>query len=59
MWPNPRKSADMVKYAEEILKEKLHFLCSELRVLNNTETTQFSVLYFSRSDSSINKLNLF
>ena len=28
MWPNPQKTADLVTFTEEILKEKLHFLCS-------------------------------
>ena len=28
MWPNPQKTADLVKFTEEILNEKLHFLCS-------------------------------
>ena len=28
MWPNPQFSADLVTFAEEILNEKLHFLCS-------------------------------
>ena len=29
MSPNPRFPADLVTFTEEILKEKLHFLCSE------------------------------
>ena len=28
MWPNPEFPADLVLFAEEILNEKLHFLCS-------------------------------
>ena len=28
MWPNPQTPADMVTFTEEILNEKLHFLCS-------------------------------
>ena len=28
MWPNPQETADMVKFTEEILNRKLHFLCS-------------------------------
>ena len=28
MWPNSQFLADLVTFAEEILNEKLHFLCS-------------------------------
>ena len=28
MWPNPQSPADLVTFTEEILKGKLHFLCS-------------------------------
>ena len=30
MWPNPQETADLAPVTEEILIEKLHFLCSEL-----------------------------
>ena len=29
MRPNPQETADLVAFTEEILNEKLHFLCSE------------------------------
>ena len=29
MWPNPQSPADLVTITEEILNEKLHFLCSD------------------------------
>ena len=29
MWPNPQEPGDLVTFSEEILNEKLHFLCSE------------------------------
>ena len=29
MWPDPQLPADLVTFTEEILKGKLHFLCSE------------------------------
>ena len=29
MWPNSQKIADLVKFTEEILNGKVHFLCSE------------------------------
>ena len=28
MWPNPQEYAELVTFTEEILNEKLHFLCS-------------------------------
>ena len=28
MWPNPKFPGDLVTFTEEILNEKLHFLCS-------------------------------
>ena len=28
MWPNPQETEDMVTFMEEILNEKLHFLCN-------------------------------
>ena len=28
MWPNPQFPVDLVAFTEEILNEKLHFLCS-------------------------------
>ena len=32
MWPNPLFTADLVKFTDEILNGKLHFLCSEKMV---------------------------
>ena len=31
MWPNPQFPADLITFTEEILSEKLPFLCSEKR----------------------------
>ena len=28
MWPNPQLPTDLLTFTEEILNEKLHFLCS-------------------------------
>ena len=40
MWPNPQESADLVKFTEETLDGKLHFLCNEnfaiVRISGNT-----------------------
>ena len=30
MWPNPKETADLVTFTEEIFNRKLHFLCSVL-----------------------------
>ena len=30
MWSNPQEIADLVRFTEEILNEKLHFLRSEV-----------------------------
>ena len=29
MWPNPQKTAGLVTFTEEIVNEKLRFLCSD------------------------------
>ena len=31
MWPNPQETAHLVTFTEEILNEKLHFFCSEIK----------------------------
>ena len=36
MWPDRQETADLVTFTEEILNEKLHFLCIVHR--NNTQT---------------------
>ena len=40
MWPNPQFLAGLVTFTEEILNEKLHFLCSE----NNKVTSYRNLL---------------
>ena len=39
MWPNLRIPADLVTFTEEILNEKLHFLCSDLILIRQRSTT--------------------
>ena len=34
MWSNPQETVDLVTFTEEILNEKLHFLCSGIYVYN-------------------------
>ena len=29
MWPNPQETVDLVIFTEEMLNEKLHFVCSD------------------------------
>ena len=33
MWPNRQKTADLAQFTEEILNEKLHFLCSDINTI--------------------------
>ena len=44
MWPNPQETADFVTFTEEILNGKLHFLCSAIYVITNSDTT-FKTVY--------------
>ena len=30
MWPNSQETADLVTFIEEILNEKLHFMCNDI-----------------------------
>ena len=30
MWPYPQETADLITLTEEILNEKLHFLCGDI-----------------------------
>ena len=40
MWSNPQETADLVRFTEEILNGKLHFLC---RVRNKPFSIHFQV----------------
>ena len=41
MWPNPQfPTADLVTFTEEILNEKLHFLCSDGAALKYSKVRQ-------------------
>ena len=46
MWPNLQETADLVKFTEEILNRKLHFLCSECRFL-------FHIMYLKSTSTTI------
>ena len=37
MWPNPQETADLVTFTKEILNGKLHFLCSDLGAISQSE----------------------
>ena len=41
MWPNPQEPGDLVKFTEEILNGKLHFLCSVSAFLFPTVRSTF------------------
>ena len=34
MWPSPQETVNLVTFTEEILNEKLHFLCSNTKAKN-------------------------
>ena len=48
MWTNPQETADLIKFTEEILNGKLHFLCSVQRVVTsaNNHTDVMLEYYF-------------
>ena len=48
MWPNPQETVDLVTITEEILNEKLYFLCSE----NSVMTLNPAKLYLSKVNKS-------
>ena len=43
MWPNPEFPADLVTFTEEILNEKLHFMCSDYIAVGEHVFPQFSI----------------
>ena len=43
MWPNPQETADLVKFTEEILNGKLHFLCSGLTIIIKNNNNNFRI----------------
>ena len=51
MWPNPHFPADMFTFTEEILNGKLHFLCSDIVVLESFENKDHS---HSKNDNLFN-----
>ena len=46
MWPNPQEIADLVTFTEEILNQKLHFLCRDLSFLGLKMWSVASALLF-------------
>ena len=49
MWPNPQFPADLVTYTEEILNEKLRFLCSVIYIIKNVrEISSLTSLMLSK-----------
>ena len=42
MWPNPQETADLVTFTEEILKGKLHFLCSSIQSMGMNILTRWN-----------------
>ena len=66
MWPNPQFPADLVKFTEDILNEKLHFLCrdksySQLRDIHmmSTENDQcFDILPHFHHSQKMNNISI-
>ena len=50
MWPNPRETAYLVTFTEEILNRKLHFLCNSIYVgrLSFSISPDYFLLLFNR-----------
>ena len=44
MWPNPQFPADLVTFTEESLNGKLHFLCSDIKVVDGIDGKQIDLL---------------
>ena len=47
MWPNPRETADLVTFTEEILNEKLYFLFSGMCFWRGYKRPRILMLNFS------------
>ena len=56
MWPNPKETADLVTFTEEIHNGKLHFLCSESLISINPWSTFSMGLQFSKISYANNSL---
>ena len=54
MWPNPRETADLVTFTEEILNGKVHFLCIE--VDNFAKVSLIDNCYYKLFNQDINKI---
>ena len=56
MLPNPRGTADLVTFTEEIVNEKLHFLCSVFRTLKKF---MMNLFFFAKIVNGFNPLIVF
>ena len=43
MLPNSQETADLVTFTEEILNGKLHFLCSDMLVMENQKVMEIKI----------------
>ena len=55
MWPNPKKTADLVTFTEETFNGKPHFLCNKRFLFNNY--SKQSMLENSKEKISIPSCN--
>ena len=46
MWPNPKETADLVRFTEETLNGKLYFLCSVM-IVQNVISTRHKLMFSS------------
>ena len=61
MWPNPQFPADLVKFIEETLNGKLHFLCSESSILDAWQGFEYTffIIHFGHAFTHKTKILLF
>ena len=54
MWPNPKETADLVTFTEEILNGKLRFLCSDYsyEILKRYENCHINLIVSCSSQAS-------
>ena len=62
MWPNPQETADLVILTEEILNEKLHFLCCRYSTLHVSLGYEWNLdqwkFYFAKAHEYEKMINL-
>ena len=57
MYPNPQFPADLVTFTEEIINEKVHFLCSDININATRADSKESLLCKKICDSCLDFKN--